>query len=88
MNVIADAGYLYSLERGAKRLIDLLLPSQQLNYMFNVSSRNTRTRCEIFSKLTVKSPGRRHWRPSGVFIVYFGHISHLFLVFVLSTLTR
>ena len=28
----------------------------------------------------------RHWRRSGVFIVNFEHISHLFLVFLLLTL--
>ena len=29
------------------------------NYMFKVNNRNTRTRCEIRSKLTVKAPERR-----------------------------
>ena len=29
------------------------------NYMFKVSNRNTRTRCEICSKLTIKTPERR-----------------------------
>ena len=29
--------------------------------MFKVNNRNTRTRCEICSKLTVKIPKRRHW---------------------------
>ena len=33
--------------------------------------------------LTIKTPERRYWRRSGVFIVKFGHISHLFLVFLL-----
>ena len=28
------------------------------NYMFNVNNRNTRTRCEICSKLTIKTPDR------------------------------
>ena len=31
------------------------------NYMFKVNNRNTR-RCEICSKLTTKTPERRHWR--------------------------
>ena len=43
---------------------------------------NTRTRCEICSKLTIKTPERRQWRRSGVFIVNFEHISHLVLVFL------
>ena len=44
------------------------------NYMFKVSHRNTRTRCEICPKLTIETPERRHWRRSGVFIVNFEHI--------------
>ena len=31
------------------------------NYMFKVGNRNTRTRCEICSRLTIKIPERRHW---------------------------
>ena len=42
-------------------------------YMLKVNNRNTRTRCEICSKLTIKTPERRHWRRSGVFIVNFEH---------------
>ena len=37
-------------------------------YLFKVINRNTRARCEIYSKLTIKTPERR--RP-GVFIVNF-----------------
>ena len=55
-------------------------------YLFKVDNRNTRTRCEICSKLTIKTPERRQWRRSGVFIVNFEHISHLVLVFLLLTL--
>ena len=36
----------------------------------------------MFSKLTIKTPERRYWRRSGVFIVNFEHISHLVLVFL------
>ena len=32
------------------------------NYMLKVNNRNTRTMCEIFSKLTIKIPERGHWR--------------------------
>ena len=39
-------------------------------------------RFEICSKLTIKTPERRHWRHSDVFNVNFGYISHLFLVFL------
>ena len=34
-------------------------------YLVKVNYRNTRTRCEICSKLTIKTPERRHWRRSG-----------------------
>ena len=57
-------------------------------YLFKVNNRNTRTRCEICSKLTINTPERRQWRRSGVFIVNFEHISHLVLVFLLLTLSR
>ena len=40
-----------------------------------INNRNTRTKCEICSKLTIN-----------VFIVTFEHISHLVLVFLLLTL--
>ena len=55
-------------------------------YLPKVNNRNTRTRCEICSKLTIKTPERRQWRRSGVFIVNFEYISHLALVFLLLTL--
>ena len=58
------------------------------NYMFNVNNRNNRARCEICSKLTIKTPERRNWCRSGVFIVNVEHISHHVLVFLLLTLSR
>ena len=58
------------------------------NYMFKVSNRNTRTRCEIYSKLIIKTPTQRHWRCSGVLIVEFEHLLHLPPVFLLLTLSR
>ena len=58
------------------------------NYMFKVNNRNNRTRCEICSKLTIKTPERRHWRRSDVFIVNSEQISHLVLVFLLITFSR
>ena len=40
-------------------------------------------------KLTIKTPERRHWRVSGVLIVYFDHtFSYFLLVFVLLTLNK
>ena len=45
--------------------------------MFKVNNRDTRTRCEMCSKLTIKTSERRKWRRSGVFIVNFENISLL-----------
>ena len=55
-------------------------------YMLKDNDRNTRTRCDICQKLTIKTLERRQWRRSGVFIVNFEHISHLVQVFLLLTL--
>ena len=56
-------------------------------YLFKVNNRNSRKRCGICSDLTLKTPERRHWLHSDVFIVNFENISQLFLVFPLLTLT-
>ena len=56
-------------------------------YLFKVNNRNTKKRCEISSKLIIKTPERRQWGHCGVLIFNFEHISHLFLVFLLLTLT-
>ena len=56
--------------------------------MFKDNNRNTRRKCEICPKLTIKTPERHQWCHSGVFIVTFEHISDLFLVFLLLTLSR
>ena len=58
------------------------------NYLFKVKNRTTKTRSEICSKLAIKTPERRLWLRSGVFIVNFEHIPHLNLVFLLLTLDR
>ena len=44
-------------------------------YLLKVNNRNTRARCQLCSKLTIKTSERRHWRRSGVFIVNFEHKS-------------
>ena len=46
------------------------------NYMYTVNNRNTRARCEVCSKLTIKTPEGRHWGRSGLFIVNFELIFH------------
>ena len=45
------------------------------NYMFKVNNKRTRTRCQISSKLKIKTPKLRQWRRSGVLAVNFKHIS-------------
>ena len=53
------------------------------NYIFKVNKRSTKTMCEICSKLTIKTPERRHWchlHRSGIFIVNFERISNLFIL--------
>ena len=52
-------------------------------YLLKVNNRSTKTKCEICSNLTIKTPERR-WGRSVVFIVNFEHISHLSLVFLLT----
>ena len=56
-------------------------------YLFKVDNENTRTVCEICTKLTIKTPAWGHWHRSGVFIVNFEQISHIVVVFPLLTLT-
>ena len=46
--------------------------------LFKVNNISTRKRCEISSKLTIKTD----------FIVNFEHITHVFLMFVLLTLNK
>ena len=52
----------------------LALTTQPGFYLFKVNNRdikNTRVRCEICLKLTVRSPEQRQWHRPGVFIVNF-----------------
>ena len=54
-------------------------------YLSKFNNRNTRTMCEICSKLTIKTTERRS---SVVFIVNFEQISHIVLVFLLLALDK
>ena len=51
-------------------------------YLFKVNNENTRAVCKICSKLTIKTPERRHWRRSGAF---FNFVRILHTVLVLHT---
>ena len=64
------------------------IPTPAGNSIFKVNNRNTRKRCEICSKLTIKTSEWNHRRYSSVFIINFEHILHLDLVFLLSNLSR
>ena len=53
-------------------------------YLFKVNNRNTRVRCEICSKLIIKTKEQRQWRPSSVFAISFEHILHRSSVFIVN----
>ena len=55
-------------------------------YLFKVNNGNTSTVCEISSKLTGKTPERRHGCRYGASIVNFEQISHIVLLFPLLSL--
>ena len=48
---------------------DVIIEQPLCNNLFKVNNRNFRRMREICSKLTIKTPERRHWRRSSVFIV-------------------
>ena len=58
------------------------------NYLFKVNHENNKVMYEKSSKLTINTPERRQWRPFGVFIINFEHISHAILVISLLTLNK
>ena len=49
------------------------------NYMYKVNNRNTRTRCEIYSKLAIKTLERRHCRSFDVFTVNYEQLNAGFI---------
>ena len=63
----------------AKAFVGLVLKelnldaSHILNYLLKFNNTNTIARCEISSKLIIKTPQRRQSRRSGVFIVNLEH---------------
>ena len=56
-------------------------------YLFKVNN-ITLEKDATYIQLTIKTPERCQWRRSGIFIVNFEHISHIFLVFLLLTLKK
>ena len=57
-------------------------------YLFKVSNRNSRKRCDICSNLTLKRSDRLQWSRCDVFINDFKHMWHLFLVLVLFAFNK
>ena len=60
--------------------IEYTVAGKYSSYLLKDKNINTWKSCEICLKLTIKTPKRRHWRRSGVFII-FEHNLHFFLVF-------
>ena len=57
------------------------------NYVPKNNNRNSRKRCEICLKLTIKTPEQRQWHLSLVFSIKVEYIRYLFLMLLLLTLT-
>ena len=58
------------------------------HYLFSVNNENTGTIVWNFFKIPIKTPERRQWCRSDVFIVNIEQISHIVLVFSLLTLNK
>ena len=53
-------------------------------YLFKVTNRNTRKKCEIYSKLTIKTPERRQLPCFSVSIVNFEHVITGWYIYILA----
>ena len=69
----------YDFLYGLKFKRYLILPGM---YLLKVDKRNTRARCKLYSRLTIKDSKTTPMTP----IVNFKHISHFVLLFLLLTL--
>ena len=54
------------------------------DFLIKVNNGNTKTMCEIYSKLTIETPERHRCRHFGVFVVDFEQISYIVLVLTLN----
>ena len=66
------------------QLLPRLWPKLASIHLLKVDNRNTRTRFEICSKLTIETPERRHWCCFGVFIVNFELVTPCSSVFIVN----
>ena len=80
INLSQSCGLSNNMELSEDDLVNITVIPASI-YMLKVNNKNTRTRYEICSKLTIKTPERHHWRLSVVFIANFEYISHFALVF-------
>ena len=76
LNIGLNSKSLSSIWNGNKYIREVTSGNLSLTniYLFNVSNRNTRKRCQLSSKLIIKTPERLQWRRSGVFMFDFEHI--------------
>ena len=83
-----DAGHRSSLSgRCYEQVLDILIIFTANINPLKINERNVRKRCDIYLKLTIKAPERRHWRRSNTFIVNFDYVlPHFSLVLLLLTL--
>ena len=65
--------YYYYILKKILRLLTEYQTNTWLTKVFN--NNNTRKKCEICSNLTIKTPERRQWGHSNVFMINFEHIS-------------
>ena len=68
--------------------VETIISTQRAYYLSSVNNGKTRTMCEIWSNLTIKTPGRRQCRCSSDFFVNFEQISHIVLVFPMLPLNK
>ena len=61
-------------------MVLLTFPSE--NFLIKFNNQNFRTMSEICTVFPIKTPARRQWHLSDVFIVNFEQISHVVLMFV------
>ena len=55
---------MYIFQYSANPVIPVIIPV--IIYLFKVNNKNSRERCDICSKLAIKTPERCHWRIIGV----------------------
>ena len=80
-SVQLSSGYINPVPKYKQQYLQILLNNVPPGiWLPKVNNRNPRAKCEIFSRLTIKTPERRHC----VFIVNFEHISHRSSVFIIN----